>query len=290
MGETVKYVVITPVRDEQNHIEATIRSVCGQTMRPAHWVIVDDGSTDGTPGLLDRYAAQVSWIQVVHRPNRGFRKSGGGVVEAFYDGYGAVRDEGWEFIVKLDGDLSFSDDYFERCFEHFGCDPQLGIGGGGIYHEIEGALRLEVNPRFHVRGATKIYRKACWEAIGGLVQAPGWDTIDELKANMLGWRSYSFVDLRLVHHRLTGMADGLWRDRVKHGLACYVAGYHPLFLAASCLYRLKQRPYIVGSVAVGWGFVKGYFTGVSRQCDAQLMQYVRRQQLRRLCGLGTIWK
>ena len=290
MVADVKYVVITPVRDEEDHIEATIRTVCRQTVRPAQWVIVDDGSTDGTAGIIDRYADQEPWIQVVHRPNRGFRKSGGGVVEAFYDGYSVLRSEDWEFIVKLDGDLSFGADYFEKCFEHFRREPQLGIGGGEIYHEVAGELKLEVNPRFHVRGATKIYRRACWEAIGGLLQAPGWDAIDEIKANMLGWKSYSFADLRLVHHRVTGLADGWWRDRVKHGLACYVTGYHPLFVAASCLHRLAQKPYLVGSAAVCWGFVKGYITGAPRLSDARLIDYVRRQQLRRLCGLETIWK
>jgi biofilm PGA synthesis N-glycosyltransferase PgaC len=290
MSQGHEYVVITPVRDEEDHIEATIRSVCRQTVRPAQWVIVDDGSTDGTAGIIDRYADQVPWIQVVHRPNRGFRKSGGGVVEAFYDGYSVLRREDWEFIVKLDGDLSCGADYFEKCFEHFCRESRLGIGGGEIYHEVGGKLKLEVNPKFHVRGATKIYRRACWEAIGGLLQAPGWDVIDEIKANMLGWKSYSFADLRLVHHRVTGLADGWWRDRVKHGLACYVAGYHPLFVAASCLYRLAKRPYLVGSTAICWGFVKGYFTGAPRLSDARLIDYVRRQQLRRLCGLESIWK
>lgn len=290
MTQGVRYVVITPVRDEEHHIEATISSVSRQTIRPAEWVIVDDGSTDGTCGILDRYAAQLPWVHVIHRPNRGCRKSGAGVVEAFYDGYNDLGYDDWEFIVKLDGDLSFCPDYFEKCFEHFRRESQLGIGGGEIYHDLAGILRLEANPRFHVRGATKIYRRECWEAIGGLCQVPGWDTIDEVKANMLGWKSCSFADIRLVHHRVTGLADGLLKDRVKHGLACYVAGYHPLFVAASCLLRLTQKPYVLGSAAICWGFVKGHIAGVPRVEDARLVDYLRSQQLRRLCGLETIWK
>ncbi|MGB7073225.1 MAG: glycosyltransferase family A protein, partial [Candidatus Sulfotelmatobacter sp.] len=158
-----QYVIVTPIRDEERFIEATIASVQGQTLRPAQWVIVDDGSTDGTAEIIDRYAAQVPWIRVVHRVNRGFRKAGGGVMEAFYDGYNALDCDNWDFIVKLDGDLSLSKDYFERCFEHFERDPKLGIGGGDIYHELGGVQKLEANPKFHVRGATKIYRRACWE-------------------------------------------------------------------------------------------------------------------------------
>ena len=285
-----RYVIITPVRDEEKYLEATINAVALQTVLPAEWVIVNDGSTDRTAEIIDTYAAHFPWIRAVHRPNRGFRKAGGGVVEAFYDGYNALQSDGWEFVVKLDGDLTFAATYFEDCFKHFESESKLGIGGGEIYHDLDGKLTLEVNPKFHVRGATKIYRRACWEAIGGLISATGWDTVDEVKANMLGWHTRAFEDLHLLHHRLTGTADGLVRDRVKHGVACYVSGYHPFFVAASCLRRLAQKPYVVGSFAIGYGFIKGYLTRAPQVRDSRLIHYIRAQQLRRLCGLQTIWK
>jgi poly-beta-1,6-N-acetyl-D-glucosamine synthase len=285
-----RYVVVTPVRDEEKYLAATIEAVTSQTVQPAEWVIVNDGSTDRTGEIIDAYSARFPWIRAVHRPNRGFRKAGGGVVEAFYDGYRALQSNDWEFVVKLDGDLTFSPTYFERCFQHFDGDPELGIGGGEIYHQINGQLTLEVNPKFHVRGATKIYRRACWKAIGGLITATGWDTVDEVKANMLGWRTMAFQDLPLLHHRLTGMANGMVRDRVKHGVACYVSGYHPFFVAASCSRRLVQKPYVVGSIAMAYGFLKGYLTRAPQVRDSRLIRYIRKQQLRRLCGLQTIWK
>ncbi len=285
-----RYVIVTPVRDEEEHLEATIASVLSQTMRPVEWVIVDDGSTDRTGEIIDLHAAQSPWIRAVHRTNRGFRKAGGGVMEAFYDGYNGLTCADWEFIVKLDGDLSFSPEYFEKCFEQFRERPSLGIGGGEIYHELDGRLKLESHPKFHVRGATKIYRRACWEAIGGLWRASGWDTIDEVKANMLGWNTETFEDLRLIHHRLTGSADGLLRDRVKYGLVCFTCGYHPLFVLARCLYRLVRKPYIIGSLAMLFGFLKGYFTHMPRVNDKSLIRYVRTQQLRRLFGLNTVWR
>jgi poly-beta-1,6-N-acetyl-D-glucosamine synthase len=290
MKQDVKYVIITPVRDEEKHVEATIRSVTSQTILPMEWIIVDDGSTDRTGDIIDRYAAQFPWIRVVHRTNRGFRKSGGGVVEAFYDGYNALHFGDWEFVVKLDGDLTFSSDYFEKCFEHFECEPSLGVGGGEIYYDIAGTAKLEMNPKFHVRGATKIYRRECWEAIGGLWQAPGWDTIDEVKANMLGWKSLSFSELHVTHHRLTGTAEGLLRDLMKKGIACYVSGYHPLFLAAVCVARLIRKPYVVGSVAICFGFIKAHYLRMPRVKDKRFVKYLRTQQLRRLCGLDTIWR
>lgn len=284
-----KYVIITPVRDEEKHIADTVESVVRQTVRPEEWIIVNDGSTDGTGAILDRCAVQYPWIRVIHRVNRGFRKSGGGVIEAFYDGYNTIKCD-WEFIVKLDGDLSFAPEYFEKCFDHFRSQPDLGIGGGEIYHQVSDKLKLEATPRFHVRGATKIYRKACWEAIGGLWLTAGWDTIDEVKANMLGWKTYSFSDQHLLHHRLTGTADGLIQDRVKHGKVCYVSGYHPLFVLVSCGYRIVRRPYLIGSMATLYGYVKAFLTRPPRVEDPAYIAYMRSQQLRRLLGMQTIWR
>jgi poly-beta-1,6-N-acetyl-D-glucosamine synthase len=106
---------------------------------------------------------------------------------------------------------------------------------------------------------------------------------------MLGWKTYSFGELQLVHHRVTGTADGLLRDKVKHGVACYVSAYHPLFVLASCMVRLMQKPYVIGSAAICFGFLKGYVTRMSRVSDQSYVTYIRRQQLRRLCGMQTIW-
>jgi poly-beta-1,6-N-acetyl-D-glucosamine synthase len=286
----MQYVIITPVRDEEEHVQATIESITAQTVRPAEWVIVDDGSTDRTGAITDRSSAQFPWIRVIHRPNRGFRKAGGGVVDAFYEGYNSLRCSDWDFLVKLDGDLSFSPDYFERCFEKFRTQPDLGIGGGEIWHKSGGMLNLEAGPRFHVRGATKIYRRACWEALGGLMPAAGWDTIDEVKANMLGWKTRSFEDLRLIHHRLTGVADGLLHDRMKYGSVCFTCGYHPLFVLARCVYRVTRKPYVVGSLAMLFGYLKGYFTDTPQVNDERVVRYLRTQQLKRLFGLRTVWR
>lgn len=285
-----RYVIITPVRDEEKFIDATIESVRRQAILPTEWVIVDDGSTDRTGDIVDRAAAQLPWLRVIHRTDRGFRKAGGGVMEAFHDGYNALQCNDWDFVVKLDGDLSFGPEYFQKCFEYFQRDPALGIGGGAIYHNCAGKLTLESTPRFHVRGATKIYRRTCWKAIGGLWPTVGWDTIDEVTANMLGWKTYTFSDLHLLHHRLTGSGDGLLGNGVKRGMVCYISGYHPLFVMASCLYRISQKPYVLGSAAILYGLLKGYLTRPPRVKDPSYIAYIRSQQLRRLCGMHTIWR
>jgi biofilm PGA synthesis N-glycosyltransferase PgaC len=285
-----KYIIITPARDEEAHIEKTILSVAQQTIRPLQWIIVDDGSHDGTGAIIDRYSGSYAWITALHRYNRGFRQAGGGVIDAFYDGYAQIASSEWDFLVKLDADLSFAPDYFEQCFAEFANDPHLGIGGGGICHQENGVLKLEANPLFHVRGATKIYKRQCWDHLDGLLHAPGWDTVDEVKANMLGWKTRSFLHLQVSHYRFTGAAEGAWKDCVKNGRANYVAGYHPIFMLMKCMRRLARRPYVIGATGLLWGFVRGYLERGHQVEDRALINYTRAQQLRRLLLLDSMWK
>jgi poly-beta-1,6-N-acetyl-D-glucosamine synthase len=287
---STKYVIITPARDEELHLRKTIESTLSQTILPAEWIIVNDGSQDSTGKIIDEYAAQYPWIRAVHRTNRGFRKAGGGVVDAFNDGYRELGSKDWDFIVKLDGDLSFEPDYFEKCFANFEREPRLGVGGGVMCYINDGIKSFELNPSFHVRGATKIYKRECWDAIGGFWPAPGWDTMDEVKASMLGWTTRSFPDLHLLHHRPTGAADGMWRDLVKNGRANYICGYHPIFMLAKCVRRLRYRPYLVGSAALLYGFVSGYLERVPQVDDRKTIRYLRQQQMALLTGRESIWK
>jgi glycosyltransferase involved in cell wall biosynthesis len=287
----VKYVVVSPVRNEAQHIALTINSMVAQTIRPARWIIVNDGSTDETGRIVQEAARANPWIGVVDRADRGFRKAGGGVIDAFYDGYRTVEHESWDYVVKLDGDLSFEADYFEKCFAHFDRNERLGIAGGTICNVVDSVVEVEsrVDPRFHVRGATKIYRRSCWQEIGGLIHAPGWDTLDEVKANMLGWVTATFPDLNVIHHRLAGAAYGTWNDRVKNGLANYVAGYHPLFMFLKCIKRMVEKPYLIGGCGLLFGFAKGYVSRVPQVEDKALIRYFRQQQIKRLMGRKSLW-
>jgi len=284
LNTTPNYVIITPVRDEAPYLPKTIASVIHQSVPPSQWIIVDDGSTDGTSHILDECAGNVSWITVVHRVDRGHRVAGGGVVEAFNAGYSVLNGSEWNYIVKLDGDLSFAPDYFEECFKLFEAEEKLGIGGGTVCQLERGQLRVDSvgDPAFHVRGATKIYRRVCWETIAPLVKAPGWDTIDEVKANLHGWTTRTFSHLNVVQHKPTGGAYGNWSNWFKNGRANYVAGYHPLFMLAKCIKRAFRRPLFLESIALLTGFCSGYLERVPQVQDVDAIRYLRQQQIRRI--------
>lgn len=284
------YVVITAVKDEEKHIEFTIKSMLKQTIKPVQWAIVDDGSTDNTAEIIKTYAEKYSWIKGVYGKDQGQRMPGIRHIKAFYQGLSALDNKDWDFIVKLDGDLSFEEDYFEKCFMQFNDNPKLGIGGGVILNLLEGKLIPEKGPLFHVRGATKIYKRECWEAIGGIVVSQCYDTVDEVKANMLGYQTRSFMDIKLIHHRYTGNAYGKWGSSVKNGMANYLSGYHPLFMIAKCGKRFVQKPYSINAIGLGYGYIKGYLNNIPQAIDSETIKYLRRQQLRRLMFMPSIWK
>jgi poly-beta-1,6-N-acetyl-D-glucosamine synthase len=285
------YIGISPVRDEEQNISKTIDSLVAQTIRPLKWVFVDDGSVDQTGRIIDNAANVHDWILVVHRSNRGFRLAGEGVMAAFYDGYRLIENEPWNYLVKLDGDLSFSKDYFENCLKEFVFRPSIGIAGGTICNVVGDHLEQEskIDPQFHVRGATKIYRRECWKAINGLILAPGWDTLDEVKANMLGWETCTFPGIKLVHHRPAGNAYGSWKNWVKNGRANYVVGYHPLFMFLKCLSRIFTKPYLLAGCGLLVGFVTGYLKRVPQIDEHEVIRYFRKQQLNRLFRKKSLW-
>ncbi|HEY1308716.1 MAG TPA: glycosyltransferase family A protein [Vicinamibacterales bacterium] len=287
---TPKYVIVSPIRDEEQYIEQTIRGVLQQTILPTEWVIVDDGSRDRTGAIIDGYSTQYPWLKTLHRQDRGQRVPGTGVMEAFYDGYEALATREWDYIVKLDGDVGLPPDYFEECFRRFQDDPRLGMCGGVMYCLQDGVQKVEAQPLLHVRGPIKLYKRACWDELGGLIKAPGWDTVDEIQANHLGWRTRSFPEITVIHYRPTGAAQGAWRDSIKNGRSDYISGYHPLFMAAKCVRILFQRPFLVVGVGQAYGFITGYAKGIPQVQNRALIRYIRRQQMRRLFRLESIWK
>lgn len=278
-----RYVLISPCRNEAAFMRQTLESVLAQTVRPLQWVIVDDGSTDDTAAILADYAAQHPWIKVVSRPDRGHRAVGPGVIDAFYCGYEAIEVVDYDFLCKLDLDLRLPPRYFAILIERMNADPLLATCSGKAYVEEKGRMVAERHGDDTSLGMTKFYRRACFEAIGGFVREVMWDGIDCHQCRMRGWIACSWdePELRFVHLRPMGSSQhSIYAGRMRHGYGQYFMGTGLVFLAASALSRLNQRPYVLGSLAVLWGWLKSAIQRKPRFNDPQFRHFLRRYHRR----------
>lgn len=289
-ADPVGYVVILPVRDEEKFIRLTLESMVRQTVLPRELVIVDDGSSDGTPGIVRKFVQVYPWIRLVRRADRGTRALGAGVVEAFKFGQENLSVSDFEFIVKLDGDLSFDADYFERLLAEFEENPKLGIASGATFILRNGKLVLEPINKGHTRGPCKLYRRSCFEQIGGLVPIIGWDMVDDLYAQYHGWETRNYPELVLTHHRPMGTSQaGIWQGKIRHGRGRYVTGSHPLFVLASGIYRMTDRPYVVNGLGVICGYLGAWLKRHPRIDDPKIRKFRRKKELEMLSP-HNIWR
>ncbi len=289
----IKYLIISPVRNEERYIEQTIKSVISQTVLPRKWIIVDDASTDGTPSIVRSYAENYDFIFYLKKEdtlrigNNGDRLLLAAEAKAFNFALSQINNiKEYDFIVKLDGDLQLKKNYFEEIFLSFLKNPRLGISGGHCYELRKEKLVKEKVPDFHVRGATKIYRRECFEDIGGIEEVLGWDTIDELRAQAKGWLTKSFDEPEVIHCRPIGSSGGVLRGRIRDGIGCYFLGYHPLFMLLRASKQLFQRPYFIGGAFMLWGYFKSYVCKEKRFYDKELRLFLRRQQMKRIFSLN----
>lgn len=288
MSNTAKnYVVITPAHNEADYIEITIQAMISQTVRPKQWLIVNDASSDNTAEVVNKYADRHPFIKLINVNKERQTSHSEGLVKAseakaFNHGINFLSETDFEYIVKLDADLSFSTNYFEKLLNHLSVDDDLGIVGGYCYVFKGGRLVEEKMPVDHVRGPTKMYRKECLEQIGGMKEILGWDTIDEIMAQKEGWKTKSFKDLKVIHLRATSSIDGIIKGKARQGFTDYLLGYHPLFMQGKIVYRLFQSPPIVGSLAMLFGYLSGAIKRDVRVMDQELIKYLRRKQLSRI--------
>jgi hypothetical protein len=280
------YVLVSPCKDEGRYIERTLRSVARQTVRPAQWIIVDDGSTDDSMAIVEGWREAMPFIKVIAR-GPGDRQVGPGVIRAFYEGLRHV-DVDYDFICKFDVDLELPERYFEVLLERMAADPLLGTCSGKSYyrHPRTGAPIDEIQGDEQSAGQIKFYRRSCFEAIGGFESDVGWDGYDCHRARWMGWRAQSRDDpeLRFEHLRPMGSSQkSVYHGRVRHGRGVYRIGTHPLFFAASMLMRsVRQRPYVTGALYASYGYAQAALSGVKTFGDAEMTRFVRRYQMRAL--------
>jgi len=264
-------------------MRSTLDSVIAQTVKPSLWVIVDDGSTDETPVILAEYASRYNFIKIIYRKNRGHRSVGPGVIEAFYAGYAVVQIEDFDFICKLDLDLELPPHYFEILIKRMNENPRLGTCSGKPYFidKRSGKLVSEKCGDENSVGMTKFLRKECFQQIGGFVRQVMWDGIDGHRCRMLGWlaRSWDEPDLRFIHLRPMGSSQkGILTGRMRHGYGQYFMGTGLTYMTVSALYRMIRPPFIIGGLAMWWGYVQSMLSGKERLKDPAFRSFLRKYQ------------
>ena len=277
-----RYLLVTPCRDEAKYARRTLESIARQTVQPALWLIVDDGSTDDTPTILAEYQRKLPYLKIIRREDRGFRKLGGGVIDAFYAGYDTIDPDTFDYVCKLDLDLDLPAGYFQSLMERMERDERLGTGSGKPYF-VDGLGRRiqETCGDENSVGMVKFYRTQCFREIGGFVRELMWDGIDCHRCRMLGWMAASWDDRQLNFEHLRPMGTShknWWTGRVRHGIGQYFMGTGVLYMLASAAFRITKAPVLIGSVAMLWGYFSSMLKGKARYQDLEFRQFLRSYQ------------
>jgi len=284
------YVLITPARNEEAFIDFTLQSMVRQTTLPARWVIVNDGSTDGTSDKVRPYLSDHPWIKLIELPRRKERHFAA-KVNAFNIGREAVKDIDYAFICNLDSDVSLDPDHFEFLLNEFAKDPGLGVAGT-VFREHDGYNSAEhsFEGQNHVSGQCQLFRRECYEEIGGYKpnKAGGIDWMAVIHARMIGWRTRSFREKSFFHHRKLGTAErGQIASSFAYGVKDYHMGGHPVWEMFRVARRMTKSPYIVGGAALGLGFLSAIIRRPERPVSNELMAFHRKEQMEKLRGILT---
>ena len=283
-GSRLSYVLITPARNEEAFIEKTIRSVIHQTVLPLKWIIVDDGSTDKTAELVSRYAVQYPWIELIHMPERRDR-SFAAKVTAFYAGYERLNGLDYDVIGNVDSDVSFDEDYCQFLLNKFAEDETLGVAGTIFKENGYSSEKHSFEGRNHVAGGCQLFRRRCWNDIGGYVphSAGGIDWMAVTTARMKGWKTESFREMCFFHYRRLGTAErNLLSSSFSYGEKDYYLGGHPLWEMFRVGYRATKWPYLIGGMSLGLGYCWAFLRRIPRPVSRELMAFHRKEQMLKL--------
>ncbi len=284
-----RLLLITPARDEAAHLETTIRALREQARPPDLWLIVDDGSSDETPRILERAAAEIPFLEVLRAPAqaRGSKADGlalAAEARAFNAALAQVDLSGFTHLGKLDADIELSPDYFEALLARFAAEPELGVAGGTLLERSGGEWRPTRVPAYHVRGAVKLYSRECFEAIGGIEERLGWDTIDETYARMRGYATRSLADLTARHHRPVATRGGALRGRARLGQCAYILRYGTWWVTLRSLKIATWRPYGLSGLAFLYGYLRAAGRREGRVEDEEYRRFVARELRQRVRG------
>ena len=280
-----KYVLITPARNEEAFIEQTIESVIAQTLLPVKWVIVSDGSTDGTDDIVKKYTAKYKWIELVRMPERAERHFAGKVY-AFNAGYERVQGLEYKIVGSLDADISFDPKYFEFLLEQFSKNAKLGVAGTP-FREGTTQYDYRFSRKEHVSGACQLFRRECFESIGGYVpiKAGAIDLTAVVTARMKGWKTETFTDKFCFHHRKMGTAkSNIILALFKSGFGDYQMGVHPLWQIFRSVYQMTRKPFLIGGLMLLTGYFWAILKRSPKPVSTEFVNFRRKEQMQWLKG------
>ncbi|MBN1479181.1 glycosyltransferase family 2 protein [candidate division KSB1 bacterium] len=280
MSQALKYVLITPARNEVAFIEKTIESVLKQTILPRKWIIVSDGSTDGTDDVVKKYVPNYTWIELVRAPERAERHFAG-KVHAFNAGYEHLRHIDYDIIGNLDADISFDADYIEYILNKFIEFPELGVAGTP-FREGVSQYDYRFSRKEHVSGACQLFRRECFEAIGGYLplKAGGVDLACVVTARMKGWRTETFTGTYCVHHRIMGTGgSNRLAAAFKSGYGDYPMGVHPIWQLFRSIYQMSRKPLVVGGMMLLFGYCWALIQRAKSPVSMEFFRFRRREQI-----------
>ncbi len=284
MSRLPRYVLITPARNEVRLIEQTIQSVVRQTVLPLRWVIVSDGSTDGTDDIVRHYAAEHDWIELLSLPGRKERHFAG-KAHAFNAGKARVDGLPYEVIANLDADITFESDYFAFLIEKLTKDPLLGVIGTPYVETNRKIYDYRYVSIEHVSGACQVFRRECYEAIGGYaaVKVGTIDCIAVITARMKGWKTRTFTEKVCHHHRIVGTAQASpAKARFVSGVMDYTMGNHPLWQLFRTTYQMGQKPYVIRGLEIWAGYAWALLCRAERPVSREFVAFYQREQMQRL--------
>jgi hypothetical protein len=279
------YVLISAARNEGAYIAGTIRSVTGQSIPPVKWIIVSDGSTDETDAIVREHSRQHGWIQLLRRERREENAGFASKVRALREACAHFGDVDYSYLGNVDADVSFEGRYYESVLSKFAQNAKLGIAGGFIHENHGHGFRSRpTNTSRSVAGAIQMFRRECFEGIGGLVPARlgGEDWIAEVMARMQGWEVESFDQLKVLHHKSGGLTRGMSRERIRQGAADYSLGTHPLFEVLKCAKRIGEKPYLSGAMLRMASYLVSCARNDERSVSKELVAFLRKEQISRI--------
>ena len=275
-------LAITVARNDSLLLKNLAQSMKSQTKRPEEWIIILDENNDYTIEIMSKFLVENSWASIVSENSlTGMYPRGERISRLFSNAVGTSSLD-WDFCSKIDADMELEKDYFEKLLSEFNNNPKLGIASGNCILPPEWGGKMEKTPEYHTRGGLKTYRRKCFDDMEGIEPLDGWDTIDNVKAKILGWDTSNFRHITALHARPTGLEKGLLYTSFNEGRKSYFLGYFKPFFLVKVLHRMLSKPFLFGGLAMLFGYTKLWVRRAPRIKDENIQKYLKRRQISQL--------